>query len=120
MLLLANFMAAVAQVCNVVISLAMFLIIVRAILSWFSPDPYNPLVRILTSSTDPLLRPVQRYVPALGGIDWSPLVALLVLMFLQRFLVVSLDDYARQIKNEISNSNFSTSVYVPDWRQLRA
>ena len=110
MLLLANLMAAIAQVLSAVISLAMFLIIVRAVVSWFSPDPYNPLVRILTASTDPLLRPVQRKVPALGGIDWSPLVVLLVLMFLQTFLVGTLLDYAHRIRLE--NLNVSPLVYI--------
>jgi YggT family protein len=73
-------------------------VIIRAVVSWFSPDPFNPLVRILNASTDPLLRPVQKYVPALGGIDWSPLVLIFVIMFLQYFLVNTLGDYAMYLR----------------------
>ncbi|MDT8446133.1 MAG: YggT family protein [bacterium] len=51
-------------------------VIIRAILSWFRPDPYHPAVRILVRFTDPVLLPIQRFMPDLGGLDLSPIVAI--------------------------------------------
>lgn len=62
---------------------------IQAILSWINPDPYNPVTSVLRSLTYPVLRPIQRYVPPIGGIDLSTLVAIIGLMFLKR-LVLSL------------------------------
>lgn len=64
-----------------------FAIFIQAILSWINPDPYNPVVAILRSLTAPVLRPVQRMVPMVGGLDFSPIVALIGLMFLKRLVL---------------------------------
>lgn len=69
------------------INVFMFAIIVQAILSWVNPDPYNPVYSILYSITSPVLRPVQRVLPQMGGLDLSPLVVLLGLMFLKRLVL---------------------------------
>ncbi len=68
-----------------------WVIIVRALLSWVSPDPYNPIVRVLTSVTEPVLRPLRRLVPPrrLGGLDLSPILALLALEFVKNGLLYS-------------------------------
>lgn len=60
---------------------------VQAILSWLNPDPYNPVSSILYSMTLPILRPVRKYVPPIGGLDLSTLVALVGLMFLKRLIL---------------------------------
>ena len=62
---------------------------VQAILSWVNPDPYNPVSSLLRSLTFPILSPIQKFVPPIGGIDLSTLVGLIGLMFLKR-LVLSL------------------------------
>jgi YggT family protein len=69
------------------INLLMFAIIIQAILSWVNPDPYNPVYSILYSITAPVLRPVQRLLPPMGGIDLSPLLVLICLMFLKRLVI---------------------------------
>ena len=69
------------------INVFMFAIIIQAILSWVNPDPYNPVYSILYSITSPLLRPVQRMLPPMGGLDLSPLVVLIALMFLKRLVL---------------------------------
>jgi YggT family protein len=97
MIALASFLHALAVVLNAVLSFAMILVIIRAILSWFSPDPYNPLVRALHSATDPLLRHASRWIPTVGGIDWSPLILLFIILFLQNFLVSFLSQSAMAI-----------------------
>lgn len=69
-----------------------WVIVVRALLSWVSPDPYNPIVRALAAVTEPVLRPLRRLVPPrkLGGLDLSPLIALLLIQFLINGIVLSL------------------------------
>jgi YggT family protein len=75
----------------------MWIIIARAVISWVNPDPYNPIVRFLYNITDPVLLAIRRRLPlSFGGIDFSPIVVILVIIFLQRFLVASLHDLARQ------------------------
>lgn len=72
---------------SLVFDIFIFAIIIQAILSWVNPDPYNPVVSILRSLTAPVLRPVQRMVPMVGGLDFSPIVALIGLMFLKRLIL---------------------------------
>lgn len=62
---------------------------IQAILSWVSPDPYNPVVSLLRNLTFPVLSRIQKYVPPIGGIDLSTMVGLIGLMFMKR-LVLSL------------------------------
>ncbi len=95
MMIVANFLTAIAQVLNLVLQLYMWLIIARAILSWVSPDPGNPIVRFLYSATEPLMYRVRRTLPVVvGGMDLSPLLILIGIYFLQWFLVQSLLDMA--------------------------
>ena len=72
------------------LTLLFWAIFLRAILSWVQPNPYNPIVRFIDRVTDPILRPLQRHLPNLGGIDLSPLVAMLLIeaakMLLPRLL----------------------------------
>ena len=63
----------------------MWIIIVRALISWVNPDPYNPIVRFLYQITEPVLYAIRKRLPYIGGIDISPIVVLLVIMFLQAF-----------------------------------
>jgi YggT family protein len=88
---LSFFVRGVAKVLDVVLYMYMVIIFVRAILSWVSPDPYNPIVRFLYSLTEPVLYRVRRALPMPGlGIDLSPIIVLLAIFFLQEFLVNSL------------------------------
>jgi YggT family protein len=100
MIILANFLWALAFVLKMVLGTLIFLVIARAIISWVNPDPYNPIVRFLVSSTDPFLRPLRRRIPPVGGgIDLTPIVLLLILYFLQEFLVTTLADYSISLKH---------------------
>ena len=62
---------------------------VQAILSWVNPDPYHPVSSLLRSLTMPVLAPIRKHMPPMGGIDLSTIVALIGLMFIKR-LVLSL------------------------------
>ena len=91
MFLFTNFISAVAEVINIILTLYMYVIIARAILSWVSPDPYNPIVQMLYKVTEPVLSPIRRLVPMWrAGLDLSPMIAILIIFFLKRFLVASL------------------------------
>lgn len=94
MILLKNLLIALAEVLNMIFSFFSFAFFLRAIISWVSPDPSNPIVQFLYSVTDPLVRPIRKFIPPLGMIDLSVFVAFIVLVFLQKFLVESLRDYA--------------------------
>ena len=100
MFILANFLSAAAQVLNIGLTLYMWIIIGRAIISWVNPDPYNPIVRFLTSVTEPVLYPIRRRIPiSLGGIDFSPIIVILGIIFIQSFLVQSLMDLANSLSS---------------------
>lgn len=97
MFIVGNLLEALATVINYVLYLYMWIIIARAVISWVNPDPYNPIVRFLYSITDPVLLAIRRRLPlSFGGIDFSPILVILAIIFLQRFLVASLHDLARQ------------------------
>jgi YggT family protein len=70
----------------------MWVVIISALLSWVNPDPYNPIVRILRNLTDPVFYRVRKWVPFvfIGGIDLSPILVLLAIMFLRTALVGNL------------------------------
>lgn len=97
MFIFSNFLGAVARTLNILLSLYMLLIIGRAILSWVHPDPYSPLVRFLVGATEPLLAPLRRLLPGWRtGIDFSPLLGLLIIYFLKIFVVRTLFDLTRR------------------------
>jgi YggT family protein len=99
MFVFANFLLATASVLQLVLTLYMWIVIARALVSWVNPDPYNPIVRFLYSATEPLLYRLRRSLPiSLGGIDFSPLLVLVAIYFLQGFLVQSLRDLAFSIR----------------------
>jgi YggT family protein len=91
MFILGNLIAATARILDIALTLYMWIIVIRAVLSWVNPDPYNPIVRLLYQATEPLMARVRRWIPLRGmGIDLSPMILLLAIVFLQNFLVPSL------------------------------
>lgn len=90
MFVLGYFLQALAGILDIVLTLAMIVVIARAVLSWVSPDPYNPVVRIVNQLSEPMLFPIRRRVPYFSGIDFSPIIVLLIIYFLNEFLVNSL------------------------------
>ena len=99
MFVLSNFITAIAKVLSIVLNLYMWLIIIRALISWFSPDPYNPIYQFLIRITEPVLGYIRRFLPMRASMmDLSPIVALLVILFLQTFLVQSLYGLALSLR----------------------
>ena len=99
MFIVANLLIAVAQVLDYLLWAYMWIIVARAVISWVNPDPYNPIVRFLYSATEPVLYRVRRALPLYGGgIDFSPILVFVAIIFLQRFLVQSLRDLAQSLR----------------------
>jgi YggT family protein len=91
MFVLGNLIVALATILSYILTIASWLIIARALLSWVNPDPYNAIVRFVYNVTEPILAPFRRLVPAYSiGIDFSPIFALLVIWFLKLFLIRTL------------------------------
>ena len=99
MFILANLVEALAAVVNMLLTLYMWIVIARAVVSWVNPDPHNPIVRFLYSVTEPVLYRLRRALPLYaGGIDFSPILVFVAILFLQRFLVQSLYDLAQSLR----------------------
>ena len=91
MFVFGNVILGIAKVLDVVLNIYMWIIIIRALISWVNPDPYNPIVQTLMKLTEPVLRPIRRLAPLHKiGIDLSPLIAVLVIMFLQYAVINTL------------------------------
>ena len=96
MFAVGHLIEALATILDLALTVYMWVIIARALLSWVNPDPYNPIVRMLYNVTEPVLGWVRARVPVVfGGLDLSPLLVLLGIVFLQRFLVSTLWDLAQ-------------------------
>jgi YggT family protein len=99
MFVFGNLILSIAQILNFLLDIYFWIIIIAALLSWVNPDPYNPIVRFLYRITEPALRPIRRLIGnRLGPIDISPLVVILIITFIQRFLIVSLMDIGYKLK----------------------
>jgi YggT family protein len=98
MFILANFFDAIAGVLGWALDIYMWIVIAGAVLSWVSPDPYNPIVRFINNATEPVFYQIRKRLPVnLGGLDISPIIVILAIYFLQRFVVSSLHGLARTI-----------------------
>ena len=99
MFVAANFIKASAQVLGMVLNIYMWVIIIRALLSWVNPDPYNPIVQFLYKATEPVLHKVRQWIPMRGMmIDFSPIIVILAIFFLQTFLVESMIRFSMELQ----------------------
>jgi YggT family protein len=94
-----NLLLALANLLHLLLQAYFWIIIARAVLSWVSPDPFNPIVRFLYRITEPVLRPIRHRMPAFAiGIDLSPMVVILAIFFLDSFLISTLRDLALSLR----------------------
>lgn len=98
MFMLGNFIMAVAKLLNFVLSAYIWVVIARAVISWVNADPYNPIVRFLVQVTEPLLARIRRVLPIMGGLDLSPMVLIMGILFLQSFLVPTLQQIGMSLQ----------------------
>ena len=98
MFVLSNFIVAIATILDYGLTIASWLVIIRALISWVNPDPYNPIVQFLYKVTEPILAPFRKVIPMYRvGLDISPIVALIFIWFLKLFVVRTLLGIAMRI-----------------------
>jgi YggT family protein len=99
MFVLGNFIGALAGVLDTVLTIYLWIVIISALISWVNPDPYNPIVRFLNGVTDPVFTFIRRKLPMPAmGIDISPIIVILAIVFLQQFLVRTLNQVAMNMR----------------------
>ncbi len=86
---MAKVVIALAKTLDLVLRIYIWIIIIGAIISWVNPDPYHPVVKTINRLTEPVLRPIRRIIPPIGGLDFSPVVAIF-LVYLIQILVIPL------------------------------
>ncbi len=99
MILFANFLNALAKILHIILMIYVWIVIIRAVLSWVNVPSLYQFHVILYYLTEPVMRPLRRIIPPsrLGGIDISPIIVILIILFMDSFLVKSLSLYARQL-----------------------
>ena len=95
----SNLLISVAKLLDILLSLYLWVVIIRALLSWVNPDPYNPIVRFLYQVTEPVFALVRRWFPwtAMGGMDFAPMIIMLGIFFVQSFVVQTLIQFAHNL-----------------------
>jgi len=98
MFVLGNFFQALAGVVDMLLTTVYVILLVRVLLSWVNPDPYNPIVQFLYGVTEPILRPLRSVIPPVSGFDLSPILAFIALMFIKSFLVSTLFEIGSRLR----------------------
>lgn len=100
MLAVSNALSAIAFVLGSVLNIYFWIVVAAALITWVNPNPYNVIVRTLRRLTEPLFYRVRKWLPFTyaSGIDFSPVVVLLAIEFLNRFAVRSLAQYAQRLQ----------------------
>jgi YggT family protein len=99
MFVFGNLLSGIAYILDMLLNLYFWLIFARAILSWIRPDPYNPVVRIVTKLVDPVTYRISRIIPTrIGAIDIAPFVLMLAIIFAQKFLIATLFDFGARMR----------------------
>ena len=98
-MILSEFLKAFAQVFHLVIHIYIFIIVVRSIMSWMGPMPHNRFTLLLRRLTDPVFRLVHKTLPfaIIGGIDISPIIIIIILVFMDKFFTSLLLNYANKL-----------------------
>jgi YggT family protein len=100
MFVLANFLSALASIIDILLTILYWLILIRALISWVNADPFNPIVQFLERTTEPILYPIRKLLPftVRSGIDISPIIAFLIILFLRSFLVKTIIDLSLRLQ----------------------
>ena len=100
---MGNIILGITQVLDILLSSYKWIIIIRALISWVNPDPYNPIVQFLTRVTEPVLRPIRKLMQPwkMGGLDLSPLIAILAVIFLEYALIGNLREWGMSMKYRV-------------------
>ena len=97
MFVAGNALSGIATILDYVLWLYMWVIIARALISWVNPDPWNPIVQFLNRVTEPILAPIRQMIGLRIGVDVSPIIVILIIIFLQKAVVQSLEEFAMRM-----------------------
>ena len=97
MVIIGNLLVAIGKILDLIISIGYILFIIRAVISWVEIDRSSQFYSFLINITEPVLEPIRRYMPG-GGVDFSPMAAMLILYFADIFVVESLLDIGLRLK----------------------
>lgn len=99
MFVFGNLFSGIAYILDMLLNLYFWVIFARAILSWIKPDPYNPIVRTVYRLVDPVTYRISRIIPTrIGMVDIAPFILMLIIIFIQKFLVATLFDMGMRMK----------------------
>lgn len=98
MFVLSNFLVGFAKILDMALTIYFWIIVIRALISWVNPDPYNPIVRFLYQVTEPVLYRIRKVVPYMGGLDLSPLIVIFIIYFIQWAIIPSIIEMALRLK----------------------
>jgi len=99
MFVLGNLFSSIAYILDLLLNLYFWVIFARAVLSWIRPDPYNPIVRTICRLVDPVTYKISRIIPTrIGMVDVAPFILMLLIFFVQKFLVATLIDIGVRMK----------------------
>lgn len=97
-MILSNFIFAIATLLHYILNAYVWIIIISALISWVNPDPYNKIVQVLYRLTEPVYAKIRKFIPTtFGNIDITPIILILVIQFLDLFVVRSLLGFATSI-----------------------
>ncbi|MCH8028823.1 MAG: YggT family protein [Candidatus Dadabacteria bacterium] len=98
MFVLGNLIIAVGRALDMLMYVYIWVVIIRALISWVNPDPYNPIVRFLFKVTEPVMSRIRKYIPPISGIDLSPIIVIVAIFFVQQLFIQSLIEYGIAMK----------------------
>ena len=98
MFVISNILVGFAKILDMALTIYFWIIVIRALISWVNPDPYNPIVRFLYQVTEPVLYRIRKVVPYMGGIDLSPLIVIFIIYFFQWAVIPSIIEFALRLK----------------------
>lgn len=91
-------MASMTELLSLCVYVFIFSIVIQVIISWVNPGAVNPVVSLLYSLNDPLMRPARRVIPPISGLDLSPLVVLIALQLCQMLIIAPLNDFSMSFR----------------------
>ena len=82
----------IAHLLRMILYIYLFVILIQVIISWINPNAYNPITAIMYQVSEPILQPIRRLVPSVGGLDFSPFIILVIINLLMMLIISPLMD----------------------------
>jgi YggT family protein len=95
---MADIIIIFAKLSDFLLQVYIFIIIARALISWFNPNPYNPIVKFLYRVTDPIINKIRSVIPPVGGLDLSPIIVIFVIFLIRKYIVISVLELGLRLK----------------------